>query len=602
MPIQDLKQAIAHAPEQPGVYLFLGRGHETLYVGKAAVLRDRLRSYLGAWGTSPRIDALLADADRLEYVVTDSAVDALVLENNLIKQRLPRYNIRLRDDKNYPFLKLTTGEAYPRLMVARRAERDGHLYAGPFLPASLARRSIALSHRLFGLRSCNEEITGKRDRPCLEYQIGRCVAPCVDTICTASQYGEAVDRTRLLIEGRNGELIERLEQDMRQAAEDERFEAAAHLRDAARTLAQLRDRQQRMSATRFGDRDAIGVKTGPTGSVLQVFQMRGGRVIERVELVAESETGQTEAEADVLEAGIPQFYANRDVPPEIHVAHALASAPVLEAWLSERAGRRVDILVPRTAERRELLGLATRNAGIAYQSRFSGGQIANYEALDRLREALALPSFPRRVECFDISTLQGTDTVASLVVCEDGRMRKGEYRKFRIREASLDDFASMREVVRRRYARLLESAGPHPDLIVVDGGVGQLSAAYDALRSLGLGNLVAVGLAKKEELIVTRGRAEPIALAANHPSLLLLQRIRDEAHRFAVTFQRSARRRRDLRSGLDEVAGIGLRRRRALLETFGSVAGVRRASREALSAVVGAKAADAVLAHFAREC
>ena len=602
MPIQDLKQAIAHAPEQPGVYLFLGRGHETLYVGKAVVLRDRLRSYLGAWGTSPRIDALLSDADRLEYVVTDSAVDALVLENNLIKQRLPRYNIRLRDDKNYPFLKLTTGEAFPRLMVARRAERDGHLYAGPFLPASLARRSIALSHRLFGLRSCNEEITGKRDRPCLEYQIGRCVAPCVETICTAGRYGEAVERTRLFIEGRNEELITRLEQDMREAAEDERFEAAAHLRDAVRTLAQLRDRQQRMSSTRVGERDAIGVKTGPTGSVLQVFQMRGGRVIERVELVAESETGQTEAEADVLEAGIPQFYADREVPPEIHVAHALAAAPVLEAWLSDRAGRRVDILVPRTAERRGLLDLATRNAAIAYQSRFGGGEIANYEALDRLREALALPSFPRRVECFDISTLQGTDTVASLVVCEDGRMRKGEYRKFRIREASLDDVASMREVVRRRYARLLESGAPHPDLIVIDGGVGQLSAAYGALKDLGLGNLVAVGLAKKEELIVTRDRAEPIALAANHPSLLLLQRIRDEAHRFAVTFQRSARRRRDLRSGLDEVAGIGPRRRRALLQTFGSVAGVRRASREALRAVVGAKAADAVLAHFAREC
>jgi len=602
MPIQDLKQAIAHAPEQPGVYLFLGRGDETLYVGKAAVLRDRLRSYLGAWGTSPRIDALLSDADRLEYVVTDSAVDALVLENNLIKQRLPRYNIRLRDDKNYPFLKLTTGEAFPRLMVARRAERDGHLYAGPFLPASLARRSIALSHRLFGLRSCNEEITGKRDRPCLEYQIGRCVAPCVDTICTERQYRAAVDRTRLLIEGRNAELIERLEQDMREAAEAERFEAAAHLRDAVRTLSQLRDRQQRMSSMRFGDRDAIGVKTGPSGSILQVFQMRGGRVIERVELVADADVGPSEAEADVLEAGIPQFYADREVPPEIHVAHALEAAPLIEAWLSERAGRRVDILVPRTAERRGLLDLATRNAAIAYQSRFGGGEIANYDALDRLREVLALPSFPRRVECFDISTLQGTDTVASLVVCEDGRMRKRDYRKFRIRGASHDDFASMREVVRRRYARLLESGAPHPDLILIDGGAGQLSAAYGALKDLGLGNLVAVGLAKKEELIVTRDRAEPIALAANHPSLLLLQRIRDEAHRFAVTFQRSARRRRDLRSGLDEVAGIGPRRRRALLETFGSVAGVRRASREALSAVVGAKAADAVLAHFAREC
>ena len=249
-----------------------------------------------------------------------------------------------------------------------------------------------------------------------------------------------------------------------------------------------------------------------------------------------------------------------------------------------------------------MLDLATRNAAIAYQSRFGGGEIANYEALDKLREVLALPSFPRRIECFDISTLQGTDTVASLVVCEDGRMRKGEYRKFRVRGASLDDFASMREVVRRRYARLLESGNPHPDLVLIDGGAGQLSAAYDALRELGLANLVAVGLAKKEELIVTRDRPEPIALASSHPSLLLLQRIRDEAHRFAVTFQRRARRQRNLRSDLDEIPGIGARRRRALLETFGSVAGVRRAGRDALGAVVGPKAADAVLAHFAREC
>ena len=602
MPIQDLKQEIAHAPELPGVYLFLGRAGETLYVGKAAVLRDRLRSYLGAWGASPRIDALLGDAEALEYVVTDSAVDALVLESNLIKQRLPRYNIRLRDDKHYPFLTLTTSEAFPRVLVARRAERDGNLYAGPFLPASLARRSISLAHRLFGLRSCNEEITGKRGRPCLEYEIGRCVAPCVDTICSAGQYGESVERTRLLLEGRTTELIARLEEDMRQAAAAERFEYAAHLRDAVRTLGQLRDRQQTLSTARAGDRDAIGVKTGPTGSIIQVFQMRGGRVIERVELVAESETGQTESEADVLEAAIPQFYADREVPPEIHVAWPLPAAAVLEAWLADRAGRRVDLLVPRTAERRGLLDLATRNAAIAYQSRFGGGEIANYEALDKLREVLGLPSFPRRIECVDISTLQGTDTVASLVVCEDGRMRKGQYRKFRVRSASLDDVASMREVVRRRYARLLESGGPQPDLILVDGGAGQLSAAYDALKELGLANLVAVGLAKKEELIVTRDRTAPIALASHHPSLLLLQRIRDEAHRFAVTFQRRSRRRRDLRSDLDGIAGIGARRRRALLERFGSVAGVRRAGREALCAMVGPKAADAVLAHFAREC
>ena len=428
------------------------------------------------------------------------------------------------------------------------------------------------------------------------------MAPSGDAICTPDRYQVAVDRTRLLLEGRNAELIERVERDMREAAETERFEYAAHLRDAVRTLGQLRDRQQTMSSARAGDRDAIGVKTGPTGSVIQVFQMRGGRVIERLELIADSETGQTEAEADVIEAAIPQFYADREVPPEIHVAWPLEGAAVLEAWLSDRAGCKVEILVPRTAERRGLIDLATRNAAIAYQTRFGGGEIANYEALDKLREVLALPSFPRRIECIDISTLQGTDTLASHVVCEDGRMRKGEYRKFRVRGASLDDVASMREVVRRRYARLLESGAPHPDLVLIDGGVGQLSAAYDALKELGLANLVAVGLAKKEELIVTRDRPAPIALASNHPSLLLLQRIRDEAHRFAITFQRRARRQRDLRSALDDIAGIGARRRRALLETFGSIAGVRRAGRDALGAVVGPKAADAVLAHFAREC
>jgi excinuclease ABC subunit C len=602
MPIEDLKQDIAHAPEQPGVYLFLGRGGDTLYVGKAAVLRDRLRSYLGARGASPRLDALLRDADGLEVVVTDSAVDALILENSLIKQRLPRYNIRLRDDKNYPFLRLTTTEAFPRVVVARRAGRDGDLYAGPFLPASLARRSISLAHRLFGLRSCNEDITGKRGRPCLEYEIGRCLAPCVETLCTADQYRVAVGRTRLLLEGRTTELIDQLEADMREAAEAERFERAAHLRDAVRTLGQLRGRPQRMSAARLGDRDAIGVKTGPSGTVVLVFQMRGGRVIERVELVADSETGQTESAVDVLEAAIPQFYADREVPPEIHVASLPDAVGTLEAWLSGRAGRAVRVLAPRAAGRRGLLDLATRNAAITYQARFGGGMIANYEALDTLREVLALPSFPRRIECFDISTLQGSDTVASVVVCEDGRMRKGEYRKFRVRGASLDDVASMREVVRRRYARHLESGAPHPDLILIDGGAGQLSAAYDALRELGLADLVAVGLAKREERLVTRDRPEPIALPAHHPSLLLLERIRDEAHRFAVTFQRRARRMRDLRSDLDEIAGIGPRRRRALLSVFGSVAGVRRASREALGEVVGPKAADAVLAHFAREC
>jgi excinuclease ABC subunit C len=604
MAIQDLKSQISTLPEQPGVYLYSGAGGETLYVGKAASLRDRVRSYLGAWGQSPRIDALLSEAVRLEVIVTDSVVEALALENNLIKQRMPRYNIRLRDDKHYPYLKLTTAERYPRVMVARGVERDGNVYAGPFMPASLARRTMTLSHRLFGIRSCNEELNGRRDRPCLEYDIGRCVAPCVETVCSIEAYGHAVERARLLLEGRSAELVEQLQAEMTDAAADERYEHAAHLRDAIRTLQTLRDRQQKMETVAQGDRDAFGVKTGPAGSLIQVFQMRGGRVIERVELAAEAEHGSPETDADVLQAGIAQFYEDREVPPEVHVAVALPDGDMLEAWLSARAGRRVTIVVPRRLERRGLLELATRNAVLAYQIRFGEGRMANYEALDTLRGLLGLTQFPRRIECFDISTLQGSETVASMVVCEDGRMRRGQYRKFKVRGGrgigQPDDFAAMREVVFRRYQRVIERNERLPDLILIDGGAGQLSSAYESLTQLGQSSLVAVGLAKKEELIVTRDAPEPIALAANHPSLLLLQRIRDEAHRFAVTFHRQSRGKRDLRSEVDEIPGIGPRRRKILLETFGSVAGVRRASREALTAAVGAKAADAVLAHFSR--
>jgi excinuclease ABC subunit C len=605
MPIEDLKHQIARLPEQPGVYVFLGRDHQTLYVGKAAHLRDRVSSYLGARGTSPRHDRLLDEVAHLEVVVTDSVVESLALENSLIKGRLPRFNILLRDDKTYPYLKLTATESFPRVLVARRVERDGDVYAGPFMPASLARKTMSLTHRVFGIRSCHEHITGRRGRACLEFDIGRCLAPCVETLCTEEQYAAAVARTRLLFEGRTDELIGRLTADMHAAADGESFEQAAHLRDAIRTLETLRDRQQKMATPRLGDRDAFGLKSGPSGTIIQVFQVRSGRVIERVELVAEGDAAGGEPERHVLGAALGQFYQEHDIPPEIHVIVRPDDGDALEAWLSATAGRRVTIAVPRSQERRGLLDLATRNASMAYQSRFSGGAVANYEALESLRAILGLPAFPRRIECVDISTLQGAETVASLVVCEDGRMRRSEYRKFRVRSAASatparpDDVGAMREVVSRRYRGLLARGGPFPDLVLIDGGRGQVESAYEAFESLGLANLVAVGLAKKEEMIVMRDRPEAIALDVDHPSLLLLRRIRDEAHRVAVSFHRNARRARDLRSDLDRIAGIGPRRRNALLRTFGSTAGVRRASREALCAVVGGRAADAVLAHFA---
>jgi excinuclease ABC subunit C len=617
MPIQDLKSRIARLPEQPGVYLYYNEAGDTLYVGKAKVLRDRVRSYLGAQGMSPRIDALLDEASRLEFVVTDSVVEALALENHLIKQRAPKYNILLRDDKNYPFLQLTTGEAFPRVLIARSVEKDDHYYAGPFMPAKLGRRTMALTHRLFGIRSCNEVITGERARPCLEFDIHRCIAPCVREICSDETYQQAVQHTRLFLEGRNDELIGQLRDRMAQAAAEERFEQAPQLRDALRTIGTLQQRQQKMAGTSLGDRDAFGIKAGPAGAVVQVFQVRGGKVVERIELATsqtqsldsprlqpggpDAQVPRPSAEVEILQTALEQFYSEHPAPPEIHLPMPLSDSEteLIEAWLTDRSDYRVRIVVPRRGEKRGLLDLAARNAQVAYQTRFNETVAAHYDALETLRVVLNLPAIPRRIECFDISTIQGAETVASMVVCEDGRMKRSEYRKFRIRGVTLDDFASMQEVVTRRYRKLLENGGPFPDLILIDGGKGQLASAYAALEQLGLSNLVAVGIAKKEELLFTREHVDPIALAADSPALLLIQRIRDEAHRFAVTFHRQSRTKRDLRSALDDIGGIGPRRRKALLTAFGSVAGVRRATREDLIAVVGAKCADQVLAHFA---
>ena len=645
MPIRELKDQIARLPEQPGVYLYFNAEGETIYVGKARALRDRVRNYLGAYGSSPKTDALLDDIARLEFIVTDSVVEALALENNLIKQRSPKYNILLRDDKNYPYLQLTTTEAFPRVLVARSVERDGNVYAGPFMPARFARKTMALTHQLFGIRSCNEVITGKRNRPCLEYDIKRCIAPCVDSVCSQEAYGAAVEHTRLFLEGKNDELTARLQARMLEASEELRFEEAAQVRDAIRTIQTLEDRQQKMATIELGNRDVFGMKVGPAGAAVQVFQVRGGRVVERVDLGTEAAVvGRDEAE--VLAAAIQQFYEVRGAPPEVHLPTEPDEREALELWLSARESRKVRFIVPQRGDKRGLVDLANRNAGISYQSRFNTETTAQYDALATLQQVLGLPALPRRIECFDISTFQGSETVASMVVCEDGRMKRSDYRKFRVKgtkvaehqgrgesgnarsagasaaraDAGVDsraavahialpsdgsgqrianDFASMHEVVRRRYRRVLEQGGPFPDLLLIDGGKGQLEAAYAALEELGLANLMAAGIAKKEELLYTRQHADPIALRANDPALLLVQRVRDEAHRFAVTFHRKARSMRDLGSELDHIPGVGPRRRRQLLTTFGSVAGVRRATREELASVIGPKLADAVLAFFA---
>src|SRR5919106_996264 len=431
MAIEDLKDQIARLPEQPGVYLWGNAAGDTIYVGKARALRDRVRSYLGAWGASPRHDALLEEITSIEVILTDSVMEALALENNLIKQRTPKYNILLRDDKNYPYLQLTTSEAFPRVLVARRVEKDGDFYAGPFLPAKLARRTMALTHRLFGIRSCNEVITGIRRLPCLEYDIKRCIAPCAREICSEEQYGVAVANTKLLLEGRNDELIKTLRDRMVDAAGHERYEEAAQLRDAMRTVQILRDRQQKVATAQLGDRDVFGLKVGPSGSAIHVFAMRGGRVVERVELATES-AALAAGDAEVLQAALAQFYELRVPPAEINLPADIEDCEAMEEWLSSRAERRVKILVPQRGDKRALVELATRNAELAYRTRFNEITAAHFDALETLRSVLALPGVPRRIECFDISTIQGSETVASMVVCEDGRMKKSEYRKFRI--------------------------------------------------------------------------------------------------------------------------------------------------------------------------
>ncbi|MBM62603.1 MAG: excinuclease ABC subunit C [Acidobacteria bacterium] len=636
MPIHDLKAQIKQLPEQPGVYLYYDDSGATIYIGRARSLRDRVRSYLGARGTSPKTDALLDKVSRLEVIVTDSLVEALALESHLIKQRGPRFNILLRDDKNYPYLQLTTGESFPRVVVVRRVERDGHTYAGPFLPAALARKTMTLTHKLFGIRSCNEAINGRRGRACLEYDIKRCVAPCVDELCTQEQYAETVEHARLFLEGRNDELLGQLKRRMLAESEDLRYEAAAQTHDAVKTIETLLNRQQKMSTVRLGDRDAFGMKIGSAGGIIQVFQVRGGRVIERSELVADLPAGNELAVSETLEAAVQQFYQTRVPPPEVHVPVEVRDPGPLEAWLTQSAGRKVRLVVPKRGDKRRLLDLATRNAELAYRSRFSDEARAATVALEELRVVLGLSVLPRRIECFDISTLQGAETVGAMVVSEDGQLRPKEYRKYRLRgvgwggvkrsplgtlnrrekEANdkvepvnldggkisgrlLDDYAAMREVVGRRYRRLMEEGGPLPELVVIDGGSGQLSSAYESFESLGLSNLVAIGLAKKEELVYSRDSSDPLILEVGSAALRLLQRLRDEAHRVALSYHRRSRRRRDFRSELQDIPGVGAVRRRALLTQLGSVANIRRASREELVPVVGAKAADAVLNHFA---
>ena len=595
----SLKEKLGSLPAQPGVYLFKDAEGQVIYVGKARLLRDRVRSYFQAGRpVDPLRGDMVSQIGDLDLVVTDSEMEALALENNLIKRHRPRFNVLLRDDKNHPWLKLTLAEEYPRLHIVRRVSEDGNAYGGPYIPASLGRRTSALVHKLFGVRSCKEALNGRRPRPCLQYQIHRCLAPCVVEICSPEHYRRACEDARLFLEGRTEEVLARLRAAMEQAAAEDRFEEAASLRDQVRALERL-EIPQKITTTDLEERDVFGTHVEGERAALQVFSVRDGRVVSRdgylQDPVAEPER--------FLSAALQQFYAQgRYVPREVLVPEALPDQELLQSWLSGRRSGPVRIRVPRRGEKVRLLELVVRNARLAYDLEWRHPRKQSQEILRALRDLLDLEVEPRRIECFDISNIQGSDIVASMVCFEEGLPRKPDYRTFRIRgvAGAPDDFASMREVVGRRYRRLLEEGKELPDLIVVDGGKGQLGAAMEALAELGLGHQPVVSLAKKEELLFLPGREEPVVLPRSSPVLQLVQRVRDEAHRLAVGFHRRTRDRRTLHSELDEIPGVGPARRKKLLSRFGSLRGVKAASLAELIASVGSATAARIRSYLDR--
>jgi excinuclease ABC subunit C len=592
-----LADKLEQLPGRPGVYLFKAADGKVLYVGKARVLRDRVRSYFQASRPAElhktRMVGEIAD---LDLVVTDSEMEALALENNLIKRHKPPYNVRLRDDKNHPYLKLTLAEEYPRLYVVRRPSEDANAYGGPYIPASLGRKTAGLVRKLFGVRSCKETLDGRRPRPCLQYQIKRCAAPCVAEICSIERYRRSCEDARLFLEGRTEEVTRRLRSQMESAAVGERYEEAASLRDQVQALQRL-DAPQKITTTDIEERDLFAAHVEGERAAVQVFSVRDGKVVAREGFLLDS---LTEPES-VLASTLQQFYASgRYVPREVVVPVEIPDRELLEAWLGARRGTLVRIHVPQRGEKLRLLELVVRNAQLAFELEWKHPRKQSQEILRALRDLALLEVEPRRIECFDISNIQGSDIVASMVVFEDGLPKKADYRKFRVRSVSgaPDDFASMREVVGRRYRRLLEEGKDLPDLVLIDGGKGQLGAAVEALDELGLGDQPVASLAKREELIFVRGRELPIALPRSSPVLQLVQRVRDEAHRFAVGFHRQVRSSRTIRSELDDVPGVGPAKRRKLLSVFGSVRGVRGATEGELAAVVGKAMAARLRGHF----
>jgi excinuclease ABC subunit C len=651
----DLLQKIRTLPTEPGVYLYKNAAGEIIYVGKAKNLRSRVASYFheGRWQDA-KTGTLVREAVDVDYIVVANNKEALALENNLIKQKKPRFNILLRDDKTYPYVKLTLGERYPRVYVTRRLRKDGSDYYGPYFPANLAYRIVDLIHRHFLIPSCKVDLTRYHPRPCLQYYIKRCLGPCVRGLTTPETYQEGVRDVKLFLDGRQTDLVRSLRGRMEDAAGAEEYERAAKYRDLISTVEQLQEKQ-RMAAVEGDDADVFGYHYENGMLAVNLFHMRGGRVVDRREFfwedlpefgtdagsatahvgtgasmdggtgVSPAQAEQSSAEGSVdsattaeqrqagfdpgefFSAFLSQLYIGQPyVPRHIYVSSDFEDREMLEELLSEQLASsgaratRVHIEVPLRGEKRSLIDLAGNNAKQSYDQRFRVMKPNTRAVQEALQDALGLPERPERVECFDISHIQGAETVASMVVWEEGRMKKSDYRKFIIRTVEgVDDFASMREVVARRYKRLQEEKKKMPSLILIDGGLGQLHAAAQALESVEIINQPLASIAKREEIIYVYGQEdEPVALDHHSPVLHLVQLIRDEAHRFAVTFHRKRRQMRDRSTELLEIPGVGASTTRRLLEHFGSVQAVKQADAAALSAVVTRTQVEAIMGHF----
>ena len=579
-----LQEKLDQLPDRPGVYLHKDAKGQVIYIGKAASLRSRVRSYFQeSRARDPKTDALVQQIRDLDFIVTDNELEALILESNLVKKHRPRYNIILRDDKHYPFLRLTTNEDFPRLVVARRVQNDGAAYFGPFYPATAMRETLRLVRQLFPLRTCRIKIDGALERPCIQYYIHRCKAPCAGWE-TKDGYAQTVRDVERFLEGKDDDLAKVLTREMEGAAAEMKFERAAVLRDQIQALNTVRERQKIISTDEV-DQDILGVVRQGSDACVQLFFVRRGRLLGRESFFFDRVSGWSDGE--ILGAFVRQFYAkNVTPPPEILLSEEIPEADLVREWLHRRREGRVELAAPRRGKKREFILMAEENAALALQTHLLSRDTRQQVIQEDLQRALTLPGLPNRIEGFDISNIQGSLAVGSMVVWENGGMKKDDYKRFKIRSVEgADDYAMRAEVLGRRYARALEEGWALPDLILLDGGRGQLNVGVKVLQDLGLDWIPLAALAKREEEVFTPESLQPLVLDLTSPGLLALRKIRDEAHRFAVSYHKKLRDRRTIQSVLDQIPGVGPAIRTTLLKSLGSARRVRAASVAELAAV-----------------